>query len=113
MKRTFLIVAVVVLIALILRFVFDLDTMDAVWNLMSLSFFIGLPYLVGVLSIYLSSIEKVRSRIYQAFFPWLPIFAFFIVTLVLAIEGWACWAMILPLFLLFSTLGGLTAGYFR
>lgn len=33
--------------------------------------------------------------------------------MVLMIEGWACWLMILPLFLIFASIGGLTAGYFK
>lgn len=45
--------------------------------------------------------------------PWVPVLLFFILTLILAIEGWACWLMILPLFLLFSSLGGLVAGYYK
>jgi hypothetical protein len=47
------------------------------------------------------------------FCPWIPIAVFFIITLALSIEGWACWVMILPIFLFFASLGGLTAGHFK
>lgn len=107
------IIGIPVLFALILRFVFDIDTWDSLWELMTLTFFITLPYVVGVLTIYCSDIDKVKRLSYRILFPWISIFAFLVVTLALALEGWACWIMILPLFLIFSSLGGLTAGYFK
>jgi hypothetical protein len=45
--------------------------------------------------------------------PWVPIFGFFLLTLVFSIEGWACWIMILPVFLLAASIGGLIAGYYK
>lgn len=42
-----------------------------------------------------------------------PVLVFFFVTLVFSMEGWACWIMILPLFLLMSTIGGLIAGHYK
>jgi len=106
-------IGIPVIAALILRFVFNVDDWNEFWSIMSVSFFFGLPYLVGVITIYLSKIENIRSRAYQLIYPWIPIFAFFIITLVFSIEGWACWIMILPLFMVLASLGGLTAGFFR
>lgn len=105
--------AIPIVAALILRFVFNVESWEDIWTVMSISFFLGLPYLVGVITIYLSKIEKIQSRMYQFFFPWIPIIAFFLITLILSLEGWACWIMILPIFLILSGLGGLTAGYIR
>ena len=102
-----------VIAALVLRFVFNVDEWSEIWTIMSVSFFFGLPYLVGVLTIYLSKEEAIKSKSYRIIYPWVPIFGFFTVTLVFALEGWACWLMILPLFMLIASLGGLTAGYFR
>jgi len=51
--------------------------------------------------------------VYRIFMPWVPIFLFFIITLIFSMEGWGCWIMILPIFLILASLGGLTAGYFK
>jgi hypothetical protein len=112
-KRSIKIIGIPLLVAFVIRYIFDVDTFRSLWQLMTFTFFASLPYIVGVLTIFLSSLEKVKSVGYRLFFPWLPIFIFFILTLILSIEGWACWAMILPIFLFFASLGGLTAGYFK
>jgi hypothetical protein len=52
----------------------------------------------------------VRRLSYRIFVPWIPIFIFLGVTLLFSIEGWACWLMILPVFLLLASIGGLVAG---
>lgn len=106
-------IGIPVIAALILRFVFNVDRWDEIWAIMSVSFFFGLPYLTGVLTIYLSREESIKSKAYRIIYPWIPIFAFFVITLLFSLEGWACWLMILPLFMAIASLGGLTAGYFR
>lgn len=106
-------IALPVIAALVFRFLFNVKTWEDLWAIMSLSFFFGLPYLVGVVTIYLSKFEKIKSKAYQVFYPWLPMFVFCAVTLIFTIEGWACWIMILPIFLVLSSLGGATAGYIR
>jgi hypothetical protein len=111
--RPLKIIGIPIVAALIIRFVFDVDSLNALWELMSISFFLLLPYVVGVLTIYLSSVEKVKSLAYRVFYPWVPIFGFFLLTLIFTLEGWACWLMVLPLFMLFASIGGLSAGYFK
>lgn len=111
--RVLKVIGIPVIAALILRYFFGLSDWKSVWSVMTFTFFTSLPYLVGVLTIYFSNIEKVRSIRYRIFLPWIPIFLFFAITLIMAIEGWACWIMILPIFLIFASLGGLTAGYFK
>jgi len=80
---------------------------------MTISFLLFLPSGIGALTIYFSKTENVRSRAYQIFMPWCPVFAFFVLTLIFFIEGWACWIMVLPLFMLGASLGGLIAGYYK
>ena len=62
---------------------------------------------------YLSSQEKAKNIAYRIFTPWIPILIFLVLTLALAIEGWACWLMILPVFLLTASIGGLFGGYLK
>jgi hypothetical protein len=80
---------------------------------MSISFLFVLPTIVGALTVYLSPIEKVKKTAYQVFVPWLPVFLFVLITLLLEIEGWACWIMLLPIFLLAASIGGIIGGYLK
>lgn len=113
-KRLLIIVGIPIIAALVIRLIFGGDFW---WNdffsLMTFTFFVSLPYFVGVLTIYLSSVERINSRVYSAFSPWYPILGFLLLTLLFSLEGWACWIMVLPIFFLFASLGGLIARYFR
>ncbi|HXB93015.1 MAG TPA: hypothetical protein VNU72_12025 [Puia sp.] len=102
--------SVVVGYGVLMRAAFGIKTLGSV---MSLSFFITVPFGMGYLTIFLSDIEDVKARSYRICAPWFPVLIFLAVTLVIKIEGWACWFMILPFFLLFSSLGGVLAGYFK
>jgi hypothetical protein len=99
--------------ALLLRFVFGESTWSAVFNMMSTTFLFLLPSVVGALAVYFSSKEKIKKFSYWFFVPWIPIFIFFFITLFFAIEGWPCLLMILPIFLLASSIGGLIGRYFK
>ncbi len=111
--RILTVIGIPVVAGLLIRFLFDVDEWSSLWRLMTITFFVSLPYVVGALTIYLSDIDKVKGLRYRIFYPWIPIVVFFVLTLILSIEGWACWIMILPIFLFFSSLGGVTAGYFK
>ncbi len=99
--------------AIFLRLFFGVATWKDLFSVMSLTFLVCLPTTVGILTIYFSNIDKARKRAYQILMPWIPIFLFFFITLALAIEGWACWMMILPFFLIAASIGGLIGGYFK
>ena len=112
--RTLLYVILVpVAYALLMRFLFDLKGAQSLFKIMSLTFLLLLPFGVGAITVYFSTEDKVRKVAYCIFFPWIPIFVFFFLTLALSIEGWACWLMILPLFLIAATLAGLMTRYFK
>lgn len=113
LKRILLIVGVPVLFAFIVRGLFGIDNWSTLYTVMSISFILLLPVGVGALTIALSDVKKVKKFSYRFFMPWLPLLGFFILTFLLNIEGWACWLMILPIFLLASSIGGLIAGYFK
>lgn len=99
--------------AIILRLFFGVSTWEDLFTVMSVSFLFCLPTIVGVLTIYFSTIEKVKNRAYRIFTPWIPILIFLVITLAFALEGWACWLMVLPLFLIAASIGGLIGGYFK
>jgi len=108
-----LVIGVPVLYALVLRYIFGIHVFKDFVQVMSATFFISLPVGVGILTIAFSNIESVKKVSYRVFMPWVPIICFFVLTLALSIEGWACWIMIMPVFLILSSIGGLIGGYFK
>lgn len=107
------IIAIPLLFGLSMRFIFGLNSVEAIYSVMGLSFLFLVPFGIGALTIYLSSKENVSRRAYRVFMPWAPIGAFFLLTLLLGWEGWACWLMVLPLFLLAASLGGKVAARYK
>lgn len=107
------VIAIPTAYALVLRFVFGLITWQDLFSVMSITFLFCLPTIVGALTVYFSHIDKVRNIAYRIFTPWIPILIFLVITLAFAIEGWACWLMVLPLFFIAASCGGLIGGYFK
>lgn len=112
-KNTLIAIGIPTLYAVVLRLFFGIDNWNELFSVMSLTFLFLLPTIVGALTVYLSSTEKAKSIAYRIFTPWIPVFLFLIITLALAIEGWACWLMILPIFLIAASIGGLLGGYLK
>lgn len=108
-----IIIGIPVLYGLIYRLWLDSEFLSAFVTVMSIGFLVGMPFGIGVLTMVFSPVEKVRSYRYQVFMPWLGIGVLLVITLLLKWEGWACWIMALPIFLLISSFGGITAGYFK
>ncbi|MEN9598219.1 MAG: hypothetical protein RL596_530 [Bacteroidota bacterium] len=101
------------LYAIVLRLFFGLRTWTDIFDVMSVSFLFCLPTIVGALTVYLSSEENAKKLSYRLFVPWIPIFIFLLFTLAIAWEGWACWLMVLPLFLFAASVGGAIGAYFK
>ncbi len=99
--------------AIMLRLFFGVSNWMELFSVMSISFLFCLPTVVGALAIYFSNLEQVRKLWYRVFMPWIPILIFLVITLAVALEGWACWLMVLPLFLIAASLGGLLGGYLK
>ena len=110
---TLKIIAIPTAYALVLRFFFGISTWNDTFNMMSKTFLFFLPTIIGALTIYFSNIEKVKNLGYRIMTPWIPVFAFFFITLIFLIEGWPCLLMILPIFLIASSIGGLIGGYYK
>ena len=107
------ILVVPTLYAIILRLFFGVKDWESIFSVMSVSFLLLLPFIVGTLSVYFSSDASAENVLYKIFIPWLPVFLFLMITLLLAWEGWACWLMVLPLFLAAASLGGIFGGYLK
>lgn len=109
----FKIIFIPVIVVTFIRVLFGANIFENFSSVMSLNFFITVPFVLGALMIYLSKEKEEPSYSYRIFFPWVGVCAFVGVTIAFQIEGWACWIMITPLFLLFSSLGGLFGGYIK
>jgi hypothetical protein len=53
------VIGIPLMVAFVIRFLFDVNSWQGLWSVMTITFFISLPYLVGVLTIYLSKAERV------------------------------------------------------
>jgi hypothetical protein len=111
-KKTLIVLGVPTLYAILVRLFFGIK-FDQLFEVMSLTFLLCVPTIIGALTVFLSDEEKAKKRSYQFLAPWKPVLLFFIITLLFNIEGWACWIMILPIFLIAASIGGLIGGYFK
>ena len=111
--RAGVVIGIPTLYAVILRLFFGVKYWEELFSVMSVTFLFCLPTIVGALTVYLSSEENARLKAYRFFAPWLPIALFFLLTLAIAWEGWACWIMVLPLFLIAASIGGFIGAYFK
>lgn len=107
------ILGIPVVYGIILRLFFDVDQWDKLFYVMSLSFLFCLPTIMGILTVYFSPIDKAKNGTYKFFMPWAPIGFFMFITLLSQIEGWACWLMVAPLFLLAASIGGFIGGWLK
>ena len=107
------VIAIPTIYALILRLFFGIGTWVELYSVMTVTFLFCLPTIVGILTVYFSKLEDVRRFRYRLMAPWVPILIFLVVTLFFALEGWACWLMVLPLFLAAASIGGLYGGYLK
>lgn len=113
LKNLLIAIGIPTLYAIVLRLAFGVKHWDELFSVMSVTFLFMLPTIVGALTVYLSNERKVERLWYRIFIPWIPIILFLLITLVLAIEGWACWLMILPVFLIAASIGGIIGGYLK
>jgi hypothetical protein len=112
-KELLILISGPLLFALGMRFLFGVESWRDLYSVMTITFLLSLPFGVGALTIYFSGIERVKKFAYRFFSPWIPIIVFFFLTVLFNIEGWACWVMVLPFFLIAASTGGLVAGYFK
>jgi hypothetical protein len=105
--KTLFAVGLATIYGVCLRMLFGL--LNNFMGIMSVSFLILAPVVIGFLTIILIPKEKTTSR-FEAFFkPWLTSLVILIVTIAFNIEGSICWIMIYPLFSILAGIGGIIA----
>ena len=95
------------------RLVAGMDHTSRLFGIMTLGFLFVMPLISGVLTVFLSSVKNASNGLYCALMPWVPLAIFMVITLLMGIEGWACWIMALPLFMGISSMGGLLGGWLK
>lgn len=103
--RTLISVSLATIYGLMLRALFGF--MNNLLEVMSISFIILAPFIIGALTIYLIPKEKTTTMTGAFFKPWLTTLAILFFTLVLHMEGAICWFMIYPLFSILAGIGGI------
>jgi hypothetical protein len=88
------------------RFAFDGQYLKGPFAVMSLAFFVVVPFVLGVLTV--RGVEA-PTRKFRFFAPWVPMLTVVAVTVAVGWEGMICVVMALPILLLMSSAGGMMA----
>ena len=84
-------------------------TLNSIMPIMSVSFLILAPVVVGFITVLIYMRYKKASALGAFFLPWITTFLLLIATIYLNLEGSICWLMIYPLFSIAAGIGGLFA----
>jgi hypothetical protein len=103
-RTSFLGTAVGFLYGLLARSIADSDIFGGFFVVMSLAFFVIVPFVLGVLTV--RQVDA-PSRLFRFFAPWIPMTLVVVAALALGWEGAICAIMALPLLLLISSAGGM------
>ena len=78
---------------------------------LSFSFVFLAPTVMGFISVYFSGRDQKISTSSKILLPWVSVFALLATCFLLLLEGTICIVLLLPVFLLLASLGGLLGGY--
>ncbi len=105
--------AIGILYGLFFRLVFALDAFKSFFEIMSVGFIFGVPFVIGFLACFVADPDR-NWRLWKfLLFPWVPSTLALGGALLLAWEGIICIFLWLPLFLGLASCGGLCAWLFR
>jgi hypothetical protein len=113
MKKINVIIYSVLISVIFAFFVRGFFGLGGLYSVMTVSFLLLLPFGVGYLTIFFCRVKAVQTKSSTIGLASTPVFIFLLLTIIFSIEGAACWIMVLPVFLIASALGGLSARYFK
>ena len=90
--KTLLAISLATIYGLTLRVLFGI--LDPLMGIMSLSFLVLVPAIIGFLTIALLPKERTRTVTSAFFLPWLTSLAILLITILTNMEGTICWLMI-------------------
>ncbi|OYT90262.1 MAG: polyketide cyclase [Burkholderiales bacterium PBB3] len=94
---------------MLLRFIFS-GRPGGAWSAMAGAFIYLSPILVGAITVYVAETQKRRSWGYYIVAPYVANCLYVLGTLLILIEGLICAVIIVPMFALLGSLGGLAMG---
>lgn len=109
--RLFFSVIFATIYGLISRLMFGM--LGDIMGIMTASFFVIGPLVIGFLTVIFMPRKKVLSNAAAFFIPWLTCLALLVITYALNVEGMICWVMAYPLFAVEAGVGGLIANKIR
>mgnify|MGYP005751523423 CR=1 FL=1 len=77
---------------------------------MSIAFLFFVPAVIGGITVYFGTESQKRSRLFRFCMPWVTVLAFLIMTIITYLEAVVCVVMLLPVFLISASIGGIFMG---
>lgn len=102
-----------IIVGVCYRVLFNAGWMAFMFSVMSVSFLLGIPLAMGFITVYYAERNRLYSLGFAITAPWISIMGLFLITILISLEGWACWLMALPIFLIMASIGGLWAHHVR
>ncbi|WP_158993105.1 hypothetical protein [Mucilaginibacter sp. L196] len=106
-------VGAAVLVGFLFRIVFEISFFRSFTSSMSIGFLFGVPFIMGFITVFFAEKKELENVTISIFTPWISIFGLLVITLLFNTEGWACWMMALPVFLVSASFGGYFAHKYR
>ncbi|MEH6419514.1 hypothetical protein [Pseudomonas sp. CGJS7] len=97
------------LIGLLLRLAFNGKPGSALATMLWI-FILLAPFAIGAVTVYLAERVRPRSNTYHIFAPMLSVVLCMLGSMWFALEGMICVIMVMPIFAVFGTMGGVTMG---
>lgn len=91
------------------RIIFGVDGLHRVFAIMATSFIFAVPFALGFVVVWIAPEEQRRSLLYAVIGPWGASCLTLLTAFMIGYEGLICVALILPAFLIFSSIGGVLA----
>ena len=95
---------------LLARWLFALDGTRDYLEIMSVAFIFLVPMVLGGITVYYGTDTQRQSRSFQVTGPWVTVFVFLLINLVLGMEALLCVIMLLPAFMFSASVGGIIMG---
>lgn len=109
--KTVIAVSLATLYGFSLRIVFGF--LNSFMGIMSVSFLVLAPAIIGFLTIFLIPKDKTQSNMGAFFKPWVTSLVILALTIIFSVEGSICWILIYPLFASIAGIGGLLAYHLK
>jgi hypothetical protein len=101
---------IAILYGLMAQLVIRFEYFKDLFLIISFGFVFIFPLSMGFVTIYLMKSKHQKSIFYQIFLPWAPTVLNMFLSMLIGWEGTICLIMALPIYLFFSSLGGIIAG---